>query len=128
MTKTALIIIDLQNDFLKGGALEVKEGNTIIPNMNHLLNCPFDVKVASKDWHPQDHSSFILWPPHCIQDTFGAEFPKELNSDKIEKVFYKGTNQAIDSYSAFFDSEKIASTGLYEYLKQAEVAYYNNHI
>ena len=108
--KKALIIMDLQNDFLPGGALAIPNGDQVLPIVNKLLDRPFDVKVASKDWHPANHGSFaathhmktgehtlldnidqILWPVHCVQGTPGAEFSKLLHLQKIEKVFYKGT-------------------------------------
>ena len=106
----ALLIIDVQNDFLSGGALAIKESDLAIPYINKLVGYPFAVVVASKDWHPQDHGSFakihrkepgehiildgldqILWPVHAVQGSFGAEFSKLLDVSKVEKVFYKGT-------------------------------------
>lgn len=130
--KKALIIVDLQNDFLPGGVLPVKGGDRILPIINSLLNRAFDLKVASKDWHPVDHYSFatthkkkpgdfvedqILWPTHCVQGSFGAAFAKGWQSEKIEKIFYKGTDKAIDSYSTFFDNKQLHATGLHHYLK-----------
>ncbi|MFZ0565404.1 MAG: bifunctional nicotinamidase/pyrazinamidase [Chlamydiales bacterium] len=131
----ALIIIDVQNDFLPGGALPVKEGDQIIPIINELQKS-FDLIVATKDWHPKDHISFAqthgrqageilerdgmkqeLWPVHCIQNSKGAEFPPSLKQEKIAKVFYKGVDSQIDSYSGFFDAAHRRSTGLAEYLK-----------
>lgn len=136
----ALILVDLQNDFCTGGALEVAEGNLVIPIANTLLN-KFDVVIATQDWHPANHGSFaamhpwrkpgaiidlnglpqVLWPIHCVQDSFGAEFVKELDVTKITKVFTKGTDPGIDSYSGFFDNGHRKSTGLGEYLKQQGV-------
>lgn len=139
---TALLIVDIQNDFIPGGALGVPEGDQIIPLINQLLlNHPFDVKIATKDWHPPHHKSFakehgkkpgdvvllggieqILWPVHCVQETFGAEFAPGLHTDTIEQLFHKGTDSDIDSYSAFFDNEHRRSTGLLDYLKKRKVS------
>lgn len=135
----ALLIIDLQNDFLPGGALAVPEGNLIIPVIN-LLQENFSCIIASKDWHPSHHISFasqhaqpvgeviktdggmqVLWPDHCIQDTPGAAFSPQLNTDKIEKVVFKGIDLHVDSYSAFYDNAQLRSTGLEDYLRQRGV-------
>ena len=132
----ALIIVDVQNDFLPGGALAVDEGDTILPLIYHLQN-QFDLVVATQDWHPSDHKSFasmhadkkvfeqitlnglpqVLWPDHCIQETYGAEFSAELDSKKIEAIFRKGMEKDIDSYSGFFDNGKKKATGMGAYLK-----------
>lgn len=132
----ALIVVDIQNDFLPGGALAVKDGDQIIPVVNELMP-KFDLVVATKDWHPADHESFasnhrgrqvgdviklkgipqVLWPDHCVQDTAGAEFADSLEVDLIQKIFYKGTDPAIDSYSGFFDNGKEKDTGLASFLK-----------
>jgi nicotinamidase/pyrazinamidase len=136
----ALLLVDIQNDFLPGGALEVKGGNTIIPIVNHLIE-KFELVLATKDWHPPNHKSFasnhlnkipgeviklngldqILWPDHCVQDTLGAEFSEQLNTTNITKVFLKGTDTEIDSYSGFYDNGHLKSTGLNDYLKQIKV-------
>src|SRR5665213_215424 len=132
----ALIIVDVQNDFLPGGALAVKEGDLVIPVINGLQN-KFDLVVATQDWHPNDHKSFasshqgkkvfeeiildglpqILWPDHCVQETAGAEFSSKLNTKKIEAIFRKGMDKNIDSYSGFFDNRKKKATGMGDYLK-----------
>ncbi len=136
----ALILVDIQNDFLPGGALAVPNGSQILPIVNALLACPFDSVAASKDWHPHDHGSFAashgkavgeqimlrglpqqLWPVHAVQGTFGAEFSDGLDIGKIHKTFYKGADQWIDSYSAFFDNGHNKSTGLAEYLRKQGV-------
>lgn len=136
----ALIIVDIQNDFLPGGALAVKEGDQLIPLINELLELPFSTIVATKDWHPADHASFaanhhkvpgdhvkihgvdqILWPIHCVQGTTGSCFPANLVTDKFSRIFYKGTDKNIDSYSAFFDNEHAKSTELDIFLKEKGV-------
>jgi nicotinamidase/pyrazinamidase len=138
-----LIIVDIQNDFLPGGALAVKNGDQIIPLVNRLQE-KFELVVATQDWHPKDHGSFasvhnkqvgekiqlagldqILWPDHCVQDTNGADFPLQLNTNRIEKVFRKGVDKTVDSYSGFFDNGHRKATGLHEYLraKQATQLY-----
>lgn len=132
---TALIIVDLQNDFLPGGALPAPSGNTVIPVINKLLNHPFDLIVGTADDHPTDHVSFaashgkqvnevisahgrkqILWPVHCVHGTPGAEYADKINQKKIKKIFRKGTKKDWDSYSGFFD-DGLQSTGLHEYLQ-----------
>lgn len=136
----ALLVVDLQNDFLPGGALAVKEGDVIIPVIDKLLHLPFDLKIASKDWHPKDHGSFapmhnkepgehilldgidqILWPVHCVQGTRGAEFGPNWDDRQIQKIIYKGTDKNIDSYSTFYDNEHLKATGLHEYLKEHRI-------
>jgi nicotinamidase/pyrazinamidase len=95
----------------------VKEGDQIISVANELQQ-HFDLVVATKDWHPRAHSSFVtLWPPHCVQGTQGAEFHPALDTSRIAHVFHKGTDPAIDSYSGFFDNEHKLSTGLSDYLR-----------
>ncbi len=131
-----LILVDIQYDFLPGGALGVENGDKIIPVLNSLQN-KFDLVVATQDWHPKDHGSFasnhknkkpfeetklggldqILWPDHCIQGRKGAEFSSELNLHKAEAIIRKGTDPKIDSYSGFFDNGKKKATGLGDYLK-----------
>lgn len=135
----ALIIVDLQNDFVPGGALAVKEGDHIIPLINHLQE-KFDLIVASKDWHPPNHTSFasthgklsgevvqfngrdqVLWPIHCVQHSWGADFVPGLNRDKMDEIFFKGVEENIDSYSAISDNAKLRSTGLSEYLIEKNI-------
>ncbi len=136
----ALIIVDVQNDFCPGGAIAVPEGDQIVPLINRLQPA-YDLVVATQDWHPADHGSFaanhpgripgemielgglpqILWPLHCVQGTPGAEFHKELNLDRVARVFRKGMDPQIDSYSGFFDNGRRASTGLGEYLREQRV-------
>lgn len=136
----ALLLIDIQNDFLPGGALAVPRGKEVIPVANRLMD-QFDLVVATQDWHPADHGSFasqhhgrqvgdvvelnglqqILWPDHCVQNTPGAAFAASLRIDRIERVFPKGTDREIDSYSGFFDNGRRKWTGLGEYLRQQTV-------
>ncbi len=136
----ALLIIDIQNDFLPGGSLEVKEGDLIISKINEIIS-NYDLVIATKDWHPENHVSFasnhegknvgdlinvngfnqILWPDHCIQDSHGAKFPKELNCNKIDKIIYKGTDSDVDSYSGFNDNAKDTSTELSNFLKDKRI-------
>ncbi len=133
----ALILVDLQNDFCEGGALEVKGGDEIISIANKLMD-HFDLIIATQDWHPANHGSFaanhywrkpgqvielnglqqILWPIHCVQESFGAEFRPHLLTEKIDEIFQKGTDIKIDSYSGFFDNGRKKSTGLSEFLKK----------
>ena len=135
-----LVIIDVQNDFLKNGSLEVPYGNEVIEPINQIMK-NYELVVATKDWHPLDHISFasnhpgkkigdivkvdnldqMLWPDHCIQESKGSDFPETLNYTKIKKIFCKGINSQIDSYSGFHDNGKIRSTGLSNYLKTNNV-------
>lgn len=137
----ALIIVDVQNDFLPGGALPVRGGNIVIPRINAAQE-RFEIIVATQDWHPRNHCSFAvnhpghsvgdeilikgveqrLWPVHCVQDTRGAEFATELDRNRWEQVFQKGTDPEIDSYSGFFDNGRRKSTGLGEYLRERGVS------
>ncbi|GAB2779672.1 nicotinamidase/pyrazinamidase [Hymenobacter luteus] len=132
----ALLLIDIQNDFLPGGSLAVPGGNEIISLANELQPA-YDLVVATQDWHPADHQSFAsqhpgrqpfeqidlhglpqtLWPDHCVQGTAGAEFIPALDQHRIEAIFRKGTNPEIDSYSGFFDNGHRKSTGLADYLR-----------
>lgn len=138
--KDALILVDIQNDFCPGGSLAVNDGDKIISIVNKLEN-KFNLIIATQDWHPDDHISFavnnpgkkvgdlidingekqVLWPVHCTQNSKGAEFVESLDKSKITKVFKKGTDKMIDSYSGFFDNDHKKSTGLGEYLKSENV-------
>lgn len=119
--KRALILIDIQNDFLPGGALPVQGGDQIFPQVDALLKLPFDQVIATQDWHPHNHCSFTFWPPHCIQNTPGAEISRSLKVNKIDKIIFKGTNPSIDSYSAFFDNAHQNQTELDSYLKTSRI-------
>ncbi len=136
----ALIIVDLQNDFLPGGALPVPRGGEVIPLANELQN-RFELIVATQDWHPPNHGSFaanhpgknpgdrieldgleqILWPVHCVENSAGAEFAPLFDTSRVAHVFKKGTDSKIDSYSAFFDNAHRRATGLGDYLKQCAI-------
>lgn len=133
----ALILVDIQNDFLPGGALAVPRGDDVVGVANRLQRS-FDRVIATKDYHPPGHGSFasthpgrrvgdvielrgldqILWPDHCVEGTAGAEFAPGLDVSRIEKIFYKGVDPEIDSYSAFFDNASLRSTGLETYLSR----------
>jgi nicotinamidase/pyrazinamidase len=95
-----LLIVDVQNDFCPGGALAVPDGDKVVPLINGIMS-RFDVVVASKDWHPAGSVHFQKWPPHCVQNTHGAEFHPQLASGKIQQVFLKGTRDKDDGYSAY---------------------------
>lgn len=112
----ALILVDIQNDFCPGGSLAVAGGDEIVPVANELQK-RFNLVVATRDWHPPGHASFeTLWPPHCVQNTEGAEFHPALDTTRFSHVFLKGTDPAVDSYSGFYDNEHKRSTGLGDYL------------
>lgn len=135
-----LVLTDIQNDFLPGGALAVPEGDQIIPIANRLQSA-FPLVAATQDWHPANHGSFvanhpgkkiydqielggvpqILWPVHCVQNTRGADFAPGLQRERVAKVFHKGTDADIDSYSALFDNMHRKSTGLGEWMKEQGV-------
>ncbi|NHO33576.1 isochorismatase family protein [Acetobacter fallax] len=112
----ALLIVDVQNDFLPGGALAVPEGDEVIPVINQLTRLPFGVIVATQDWHPSDHISFEKqggpWPRHCVAGTQGADLAALLDAEPVGVILRKGRSSEIDSYSAFSDNNGIAATGL----------------
>jgi len=136
----ALLIIDIQNDFLPGGALAVPQGDQIISLVNELMR-EYDLVVATQDWHPEDHGSFAanhpesqlydqidlnglpqtLWPTHCVNGTEGAKLAEALNTDLIDTIFQKGTSPEIDSYSGFYDNGNQKATGLADYLRKEGV-------
>jgi nicotinamidase/pyrazinamidase len=136
----ALIVVDIQNDFLPGGALAVSQGDKIIPIVNRLMP-KFKLVIATQDWHPANHGSFasnhpgkkpgemidlfdlnqILWPGHCVQNSYGASFSADLDTGSITCIFQKGTDPQVDSYSGFYDNGKKKDTGLNEFLKDLHV-------
>ena len=138
--RTALLIIDVQNDFCPGGALEVTDGADVVPIVN-ALQSRFDITILTQDWHPRDHRSFasnhrdaaafsviempygpqVLWPDHCIQGGRGAAFHPDLETDRAQLIVRKGFRPEIDSYSAFFENDKTTPTGLSGYLRERQV-------
>ncbi|MBI4348956.1 MAG: bifunctional nicotinamidase/pyrazinamidase [Elusimicrobia bacterium] len=137
--RSALILVDIQNDFVPGGRLAVKDGDRVVPVANRLLAAKgrFDRRVATQDWHPKDHGSFasnhagrkpgevieldglsqILWPDHCVQGSPGAAFHPALMTACVDRVFRKGDDPAVDSYSGFYDTGRRRATGLSDWLK-----------
>lgn len=133
----ALLLIDIQNDFLPGGALAVPHGDEVVSVANRLMP-EYELVIATQDWHPADHRSFasqhsgkhigdvveldglkqVLWPDHCVEGTPGTELAAGLNREGIHHVVYKGTDRDIDSYSGFFDNARRKSTGLHELLRK----------
>lgn len=134
----SLLLVDLQNDFMPGGALAVAEGDAVVGVANALVP-RFSLVVASQDWHPAGHGSFasahpggrpgdvidlagveqVLWPDHCVQDAPGASFHSGLDVAGIDRVVRKGTDPAVDSYSAFFDNDRRRDTGLAAFLEKS---------
>lgn len=140
----ALILVDIQNDFLSGGALAVAEGDLVVPIANRLTakkGTHFDLVVATQDWHPAGHGSFasnnpgtkpgelgalaglpqVMWPNHCVQGTGGAQFAAGLDRQPLDQIIQKGTDPSIDSYSGFFDNGHRKATGLDDFLKKNAV-------
>lgn len=109
----ALLIVDVQNDFCPGGALAVENGDQVIPIINKLMD-RFKTVIASRDHHPDNSRHFEIWPKHCIKGTKGAEFHTNLDTSKINQIFYKGTGFQDDGYSAF----EATNLNLAEYLKE----------
>jgi nicotinamidase/pyrazinamidase len=103
--QTALLVIDVQNDFMEGGALAVTGAAEILPVINERL-CADDyaVKVGTQDMHPADHASFAVWPKHCVEGTVGAELHPQLQKDRLHVVWRKGMERAVDSYGACYDN------------------------
>ena len=136
----ALLVIDVQNDFCTNGALAVAGGDMIIQPINAAID-KFDIVVLTQDWHPTGHKSFasshenkkpfdivemsygdqVLWPNHCIQGSVGARFHPDLNHKRADVIIRKGSNPEVDSYSAFYENDKVTPTGLHGYLKNREV-------
>lgn len=134
-TRSVLLVIDMENDFLPGGALAVPDGDAVIPVINRVMPL-FPLVVATRDWHPPGHISFasrhegkepgqtaevaygeqVMWPEHCVQATHGAMFPEELDQRPFNLILHKGTRKDLDSYSAFFENDRTTSTGLEAYL------------
>lgn len=137
MSKKALILVDLQNDFCPGGNLAVEDGDKVIPIANKLsASKSFDFIIATQDWHPKNHASFasvqgkkvndiidldgqqqVMWPDHCVQGTKGADFNPDLDLGPVHLIIRKGHHERIDSYSAFLENDKKTETGLHYYLQ-----------
>ena len=136
----ALLIVDVQNDFCPGGALEVPNGDQIIPAINRLSE-HFDVVIQTQDWHPEGHSSFasshrdkntfetiemsygeqVLWRDHCVQSSRGSDFHPDLETNRSQLIIRKGFRKEIDSYSAFYENDNSTTTGLSGYLKERDI-------
>ncbi|QAV24911.1 bifunctional nicotinamidase/pyrazinamidase [Proteus hauseri] len=143
MKNSALLLVDIQNDFCTGGALAVNESDAVVQIANQLIAYFKHTKnpiIASKDWHPANHLSFaensgtvigeigklnglpqVWWPIHCVQQSHGAEFHPELDYEAINHIIYKGQNRLIDSYSAFFDNDHEYQTGLHTLLQTLNI-------
>ena len=137
----ALVLVDLQYDFMPGGALAVTRGDETVPVATKLMP-RFDIVIATQDWHPKDHRSFaannpgtqvgqlgelgglpqVMWPSHCVQGSRGAELHDALERAQITAVFRKGIDAGIDSYSGFYDNGHKKATGLGDWLKQKKVS------
>lgn len=141
MNESALILIDIQNDFCPGGALAVPDGDAVLPGLNRILDRPdrggFFKVAATADWHPEGHISFAsshegmrpferisldameqdLWPDHCLAGSVGAGFHPGLHLDAVDLIIRKGQRKDLDSYSAFFENDGLTVTGLHGYLK-----------
>ena len=136
----ALLVIDVQNDFCPNGALAVAGGDTIVQPINAAMD-KFNIVISTQDWHPTNHKSFasshenkspfdtvemfygeqVLWPNHCIQGSIGARFHPDLNHTRADVIIRKGSNLEVDSYSAFYENDKVTPTGLHGYLKNRDV-------
>jgi nicotinamidase/pyrazinamidase len=137
VSNACLVVVDVQNDFIPGGALAVPQGDEVVPEINRLA-ARFDDVILTQDWHPRGHASFasshpgkkpfetielpygsqVLWPDHCVQGTAGAAFHPDLNLTKAQLVIRKGHHRDIDSYSAFLEADRETTTGLAGYLKE----------
>lgn len=137
----ALLVIDVQNDFCPGGALAVVEGDKVVPLINGLAR-QFRHVILTQDWHPAGHNSFasrhpgkkpfetielaygdqVLWPDHCVQETPGAAFHKDLAVPQTELILRKGFRTTINSYSAFAENDRATPTGLASYLRERGIA------
>ena len=141
LDNAALVVIDVQNDFCPGGALEVPDGDAVVPVINRIAS-RFSACIVAQDWHPPGHLSFasshegkapfetatlpygeqVLWPDHCVQGTHGAAFHRDLVTDGADLVLRKGFRPSIDSYSAFYENDRATSTGLAGYLRSRGIA------
>ncbi len=140
--KRALIVVDVQNDFLPGGPLGVESGNRILPVVGNLIeNGQWDLVIMTQDWHPADHVSFasnhpgrnpfevidlpygsqMLWPKHCVAGTEGSQIACVIGTSGADLVLRKGHDKSVDSYSAFCAADGHSTTGLEAYLKAHEI-------
>jgi len=137
METSCLMVVDVQNDFMPGGALAVPRGNEVVPLINRMAS-RFQHVILTQDWHPRGHASFasshqgkkpfetielsygsqVLWPDHCVQGTDGAALHPDLVLPHAELVIRKGYHREIDSYSAFVEADRKTNTGLAGYLKE----------
>jgi nicotinamidase/pyrazinamidase len=135
--RSALVVVDVQNDFCPGGRLAVPDGDAVVPLINQAMDAS-DHVILTQDWHPAGHRSFAsahpgaapfqsvdlpygrqtLWPDHCVSGTDGAAFHPDLRQDRAELVLRKGFRPEIDSYSAFFENDRETATGLAGYLRE----------
>lgn len=126
--RRALLVIDVQNDFLSGGTLAVPDGDLVLSAVNALMTQAFDARIASRDWHPENHVSFAPqggnWPIHCVAGTQGADFSSHFDQSRLSHIVHKGLDPACDSYSAFFDNDQRHSTGLDALLRGLNI----NHV
>jgi nicotinamidase/pyrazinamidase len=140
MPPTALVLVDIQNDFCPGGALAIPRGNEVVAVANRIMP-RFELIVATQDWHPPNHGSFaanhpghsvgdvvevggvaqILWPVHCVANTQGAALVSGLDVGRIHRIFQKGTDPCVDSYSGFFDNGRHLATGMGDFLHAQQV-------
>ena len=141
LENAALVVIDVQNDFCPGGALEVPDGDAVVAVINTIAP-RFPARVLTQDWHPPGHLSFasshegkapfettalaygeqVLWPDHCVQGTAGAAFHRDLSTDGADLVLRKGFRPSIDSYSAFYENDRSTPTGLAGYLRSRGIS------
>lgn len=117
----ALIVIDLQNDFMPYGKLPVERGDSIVERINSLMP-NYNLVIATQDWHPKGHCSFSLWGEHCLRGSFGSDFHPQLKTELIDVIFRKGQDLNVDSYSAFSDNEKSKESGIVGLLKSLDIS------
>jgi nicotinamidase/pyrazinamidase len=140
MSDACLVLVDIQNDFMPGGALAVPQGDAVVPVANRLAT-RFDWVVAAQDWHPRGHASFasahpgrkpfettrlsygeqLLWPDHCVQGSDGAAFHRDLSLEPVQLIVRKGHRQTVDSYSVFVEADRKTSTGLAGWLREVGI-------
>lgn len=136
----ALVIIDMQNDFMDYGGLPVEGSVDLVPSINQLQN-DYNTIILTQDWHPENHSSFCtehnlpehtvidmpygkqtLWPPHCIMDSYGSDIAVGLKTSRAQLIIRKGYQTHLDSYSAFYENDHQTPTGLHGYLQERNIS------